>query len=308
MTNAVNVELGVWLEARLPLSTTVEITIDSGTVIGSTNGQYAIRVGDISKFLNVTLFNYGEIQGAGGPRGGGAGGAAIISNDNVFKVVNYGAIRSGGGGAQRGGTGGWGNWVTKWSAKRFDDSTDLFFYPESDSKDCQWDNVDVGVANDFPYVYSDRTGGKWYMYTAAGCNPDGHACWWQYIKRSTVANGSGGTGGQGGRGRGYNQTRQNGSYGAYGTNYGGRGGRGGHGGAWGTTSTGASKGANGTKFGNKQAAGHTNYRYKRVTSLAPALTGVTYPPGNALQAGTSGYIILSNAGTINGPLHNVIEV
>ncbi|RLD75775.1 MAG: hypothetical protein DRJ15_16485, partial [Bacteroidetes bacterium] len=79
-------------------------------------------------------------------------------------------------------------------------------------------------------------------------------------------------------------------------------------GAWGIASTGASKGANGIKFGARKAAGHTNYRYKRVTSLAPTLTGVTYPPGNALEAGTSGFILLTNNGTIQGPLKNVIEV
>lgn len=106
------------LPAYAPGSTSVELNINSGVVVGATStGVYALYITSFTSGDAVRINNNGYISGAGGNGGPGAGaggpgagqpGGPAVFIDNTLSVVtinNNGVIQGGGGGG--GGTSGY---------------------------------------------------------------------------------------------------------------------------------------------------------------------------------------------------------
>jgi len=303
----------------------------AGVIVGQVAAAQAIDVGQFPTGSIITIVNRGSIYGRGGVGGvyssstgataGSTGGDCIKTSylNQTVRLINYGDIKAGGGGAgsggygAAGGNGGRGN-IT---------STTGYEQPRSD---VEWYIFDA-VPNDnhvswFGGGGSDSNGpnetlmlaalglfekGDYYSHTQ-DANP--HNSWYVRLNYLQPA-GTGGAsvaGGSGGNGAGYNQARTDGvagqaaNAGVAGTNgagdggAGGAGGTGGNGGDWATTATLGTNGGNSTAGTSGSAGGVGEAGGASVSGGAYASAGVA---GRAIIQGSS-ILTVTNYGIVAG--------
>lgn len=279
--------LQTFIEARNPDNLKyINITIEKGAVVGT------ISSGDLSAYTEVTLINYGEIQGNRNT-GGGGDALNLSSKDVRLKLMNYGYLRGAGGrGGHGGGSGGS-------STDGYSDSTYYINFSGSGKIQDQpgvygvyrydpgsapiavgwyWNGVNVGEqpAGTEAWVSLPRNGDVQYFRSLAqtsypGTGVEGHPI----MKRTyTTTAISGVVGGTGGYGRGFKAALTAGGYGS--TSGGVTGGRGGAGGDWGRT------GARGAAASNGGTIGLTS-----GSSGGTAIDGVAYLHADSETGGSA---------------------
>ena len=272
------------------------LTVDSGVVIGSSNGNPAWVI-EGSMGGTLTVHNTGSIQGTGGSGSnsgsGSAGGPAIRSDQNgniTFYNNSGGQIYAGGGGGGKGGTGGTGGTGGAGGTGGNGSYQSQIHYFAPFTIHSSTYNVCSPGGNSYVRVQPQQTGTQWCQYCYGGHAFATSYQWLTHYRKGRVqgdygsnvtcaenatssggaggsggSGGSGGAGGAGGNGRGYNQTLANGSAGSSGSggNSGSGGasgsnsaGNGGTGGAGATGGTGGT-GGNGGDWGTDGATGNT---------------------------------------------------
>ena len=218
-TNKENLDLKTEVgETLYNSSYTKRVIIPSSVTLGGTTTANAALKIPSGAGGRILVDNYGSIQGAGGPAGGGTGGDAILAQSTcTIENKSTGTIYAGGGGGGAGGSGGSGGQGS-------------YQVVTGSYQNCVAGNAWGCIQYQTVYTYGTE-------YSNGG---------------------GGGFGGSGGRGRGYNQPLLSGSGGsagsAGGTNAGtgGGGGTGGTGGDWGQsggTGVTGSTGSNGNYTG-----------------------------------------------------------
>ena len=326
ISTGVELDLAAYLNGLNTAYTKFFVTISEFAVIGSnTVGVPALTTGDLTG-LDVTVHNYGEIQGASGNRNSGDGGDAFIATSDVV-FTNFGAIRSGGGGGGKGGVGSTGEWISggNWTTQYVYDTSNVISYwvykkddgsyscyPDNDWEyyGCRWNGGLIGVPCSYGYLTEGNyvfTRGNYKRYDQPyPSDPHTGNVNLYEIKRGYVVTTSGGTSRNAGYGQGYDRNQSNGSNGYDGGSYAGDGGRSGDGGNWGEDGDEGDHGLTGTYF--KQTGSSQNddayYTYRATRS--------DYDDG--ISGGDAGYSVSSsggitftfdNQGTINGPTNIV---
>lgn len=278
----------------------LDVKINPGVVIGGTQGNYAFWIGQFPNGSDITIANYGSIQGHYGARNSGGGGSCVYAAYGAQKMVfnNYGQVLAGGGGGGVGGAGGTGG-------PGFYDVTEMVgqsnlvptgfaapFVCTGPIRDCNEACVSTYGAG------ASCEGGAFDKNTCIQSYPIDGSC--RYCKRCNkttrynTAGGGGGGGGAGGYGQGYGANRSGGDPGGGGSpggqnaGYGGTGGTGGTGGDWGQA---GGAGNTGDTGGNGNAGGGS-----------PGAGGAGGgPAGNYLVKGGADFAF-NNSGQVAGGL------
>lgn len=232
---------------------TKRVVINSGVTVGSTNPANAALLTGTGRGSNLVIQNSGTIAGAGGAANGGAGGAAINSQQTGVTITNAGNIYGGGGGGGTGGTGGGSNESlgTREPASGY---TYNYSMDGSAGPNYQWvDNPNDGnyryiAWNNAVIVTGFTTGTTQYDVGGyryfRGVNQVGYI--WSLARQQIIATASaGGVGGNGGRGQGSDGAATAGLTGVAGGTNAGTGGTGGTGGTYGTAGATGSTGTAG---------------------------------------------------------------
>ncbi len=226
---------------------TKRVIINTGVTVGSTSAATAALLTGTGRGKDLIIENRGTVAGAGGAVNGGAGGAAINSQQSGVSIINTGNIYGGGGGGGRGGNGGAGSYnvVTNngwqqsynewhWSARK----PDIFEIFWNGAVIVRTTYSSVGA------ISSYTTGG--YTYTRYASNGDGTRF---AISRYYTTGTTGGAGGNGGRGQGSDGAATAGAGGAAGGTNAGTGGKGGNGGGYGAAGAAGATGGSGNAGG-----------------------------------------------------------
>lgn len=203
LTDSINVSVASILNNHDPVikdGTKVHVVVPDGVTIGGTvSGGYALRMDDISRYGELTLYNSGEIQGAGGG-GSYKSGSGAIQSTHPFTLVNSatGAIRGGGAGGADG--------VSTSSYYKSEDRTDHTYAENYDqfrwNFDLYWSGVNKGYLSSATQSnFNPHSDGWWY----ASWTPSGGAGGLYGISQYHYVYYPATTGGTGGDGEGYNQ-------------------------------------------------------------------------------------------------------
>jgi hypothetical protein len=271
----------------------VSCTINSGVVIGGTQGNWAFNFGQFPAGSIITVNNYGSIQGAYANGGGyysagGQGGHCVLANQgnqtmtlNVYSNANIVAGGGGGGSGGAGGVGGTGGngYYQYWSAQQWGGAGSgwCFKYDPHQNATWAWWNGTLVVANPGNLIGQNINGylsgsnyqnttGSYTVTEGSGENTYtqtvNYTIYWYGVQQlqnaytSGGAGGGGGVGGSGGYSTGYGASAVGGAGGAAGAGGAGGGTNAGAGGQGGTGGTGGAGGGWGS-YGGAGATGYT---------------------------------------------------
>lgn len=328
LQSAVDVNLQTFINMQNTPYTRINITINSQTVIGTTSSSTpAITTGDLTG-LDISLVNYGEIQGRFGASNSGDGGDAITATSDII-ITNHGAIRGGGAGGGKGGSGATGSnngsWTELYSLEYINPPLMHYWVPRNDAGatncgidaagqpenelGCRLHNNNIGTPCGYPYIRGGSTiytqgAYKAHTYPYPADIGDVGKCDLYALKWATKYTGTRGSGGNGGAGQGYgNLTEDSGSSGGYGTYSAGRGGTGANGATWGLSASTGSTGNNGTAYYDGSSAGGDigGIRNGRTTTYDGYSGSSGGDAGASLLASNGATITLDNQGTVQGP-------
>ncbi len=230
------------------------VVINTGVVVGSSNPANAALQSGTARGNVLVIHNSGTIAGAGGTANGGAGGAAIQTQQADITIVNSGNIYGGGGGGGQGGNGGSGTIQT---AIR-EPSTGELYEPSGNGNAKHWWNSPLngksfvmwgddwmpfaqGPLGATSLVYNGYT----YYRGSYRLTVSGDTYYGIYRTYTGDMPTVGGTGGAGGRGQGTDGSAAAGLAGSAGGTNAGAGGAGGAGGAFGVAGTAGATGVAG---------------------------------------------------------------
>lgn len=295
--------------------------VNSGVVVGGTQGNWAFNIGQFPAGSIITIDNYGSIQGAyangGGYFSAGAqGGHALLANGanqtmtvNIYSGAN---IVAGGGGGGSGGVGGQGGqggggYYQYWSGEQWGGAGSgwCFSYDPYYNVTKAWWNGSLVINNsgNIANLNGYNRGGN-YQNTQGSYSTGGgentvinyYTIYWYGIQQLQTAytsgggGGGGGAGGTGGYSTGYGASAVGGAGGAAGASGAAPGQNAGWGGQGGTGGTGGAGGGWGS-YGGTGATGNTGYAGGGGNNGGG---GGGYAGGGGAGGGAPGYYIYRN--------------